>query len=125
MNTTTLIVTLAGLALIVWIVWYFWFWKEKAVAVETKGQGVQEVEVTVKGGYQPSAIVVKAGRPVRLNFTRREASTCGEEVVIPDFGKRAHLPQDQTVSIEVMPAKPGEYEFTCGMNMMRGKLIAE
>ena len=68
---------------------------------------------------------VKAGEPVRLNFTRREASTCGEEVVLPNFGKRAHLPENQTVAIEVTPKKPGEYEFTCGMNMYRGKLIAE
>jgi plastocyanin domain-containing protein len=86
---------------------------------------VQEVDVTVKGGYQPASIVVKAGERVRLNFTRREASTCGEEVIIPGFGKRAHLPEGQTVTIEVTPDKPGEYEFTCGMNMYRGKLIAQ
>lgn len=125
MNTTNLIVTLIGLAIIAWIVWYFWLWKEEAVSALAKAEGLQEVDVTVKGGYQPSAIMVKAGQPVRLNFTRREASTCGEEVVLPDFGRRAHLPENQTVSIEVTPAKPGEYEFTCGMNMMRGKLIAQ
>ena len=102
-----------------------WLWKDEAVSAATGERGVQEIEVTVRGGYQPSAIMVQAGRPVRLNFTRREASTCGEEVVLPDFGKRAHLPQDQTVSIEITPARPGEYEFTCGMNMMRGKLIAQ
>lgn len=125
MNATNIIVTVAGLALIGWIVWYFWLWKGETVKAETKEQGAQEVEVTVKGGYQPASILVKAGQPVRLNFTRREASTCGEEVVLPSFGKRAHLPQDQTVSVEVVPDKPGEYEFTCGMNMYRGKLIAE
>ncbi|HEY0545841.1 MAG TPA: cupredoxin domain-containing protein [Pyrinomonadaceae bacterium] len=125
MNTSTLIVTLIGLAVIAWIVWYFWLWKAEAVTAEAKAEGLQEVEVTVRGGYQPSAIVVKAGQPVRLNFTRREASTCGEEIVFPDFGRREHLPENQTISIEVTPAKPGEYEFTCGMNMMRGKLIAE
>lgn len=86
---------------------------------------MQEVDVTVKGGYQPAAIIVKAGEPVRLNFTRREASTCGEEVVLSGFGKRAHLPENQTVAVEVTPEKPGEYEFTCGMNMYRGKLIAQ
>lgn len=86
---------------------------------------MQEVDVTVKGGYQPASILVKSGEPVRLNFTRREASTCGEEVVLPSFGKRAHLPENQTVTVEVTPEKPGEYEFTCGMNMYRGKLIAQ
>jgi plastocyanin domain-containing protein len=125
MTTTEIIVTLAGLAVIGWIIWYFWLWRGESVVAATGEGGVQEVDVTVKGGYQPAAIVVKAGRPVRLNFTRREATTCGEEVVIPDFGRRAHLPENQTVPIVLTPEKPGEYEFTCGMNMYRGKLIVE
>jgi plastocyanin domain-containing protein len=125
MNTTQIIVTAAGLAIIAWIVWYFWLWKGETVSAQIKEEGMQEIDITVKGGYQPASIMVKAGQPVRLNFTRREASTCGEEVVIPSFGQRAHLPQDQTVPIEITPDQPGEYEFTCGMNMMRGKLIVE
>jgi plastocyanin domain-containing protein len=125
MNTINILVTLAGFALIGWIIWYFWLWKREAVTAAVHASGRQEVDVTVKGGYQPQAIVVKAGKPVRLNFTRREASTCGEEVVLPDFGKRAHLPENQTVSVDVMPEKPGEYAFTCGMNMYRGKLVAQ
>ncbi len=124
MNATELVVTMAGLAIIAWIVWYFWLWRGESVAAQTT-DGVQIVDVIVKGGYQPASIVVKAGRPVRLNFTRREASLCGEEIVLPDFGKRAHLPENQSVSINVTPARPGEYEFTCGMNMYRGKLVAE
>jgi len=125
MTTTQIIVTLSGLAVIAWIVWYFWLWRGESVAAQTAAGGVQEIDVTVKGGYQPASITVKAGQPVRLNFTRREASTCGEEVVIPAFGKREHLPENQTVMVEVKPETPGEYEFTCGMSMYRGKLIAE
>lgn len=125
MNTINMLVTIVGLSVIGWIVWYFWLWKGEAVAAAVHASGKQEVDVTVKGGYQPAAIVVKAGQPVRLNFTRREASTCGEEVLFPDFGKRAHLPENQTVSVEVVPEKSGEYAFTCGMNMYRGKLIAQ
>ncbi|MDX6612122.1 MAG: hypothetical protein QOD75_1308 [Blastocatellia bacterium] len=125
MNQSQLIVTLVGLGLIAWIVWYFWLWKRESVAAQTNAGGIQIVDVTVKGGYQPASITVQVGRPLRLNFTRREASLCGEEVVLPDFGKRAHLPENQTVPIEVTLEKPGEYEFTCGMNMYKGKLIAE
>ncbi|HEX8069285.1 MAG TPA: cupredoxin domain-containing protein [Pyrinomonadaceae bacterium] len=125
MNATQIIVTLVGFGVIAWIVWYFWLWRRESVAAETGAGGVQVVDVTVRGGYQPAAITVKAGRPLRLNFTRRESTTCGEEVVLPDFGKRAHLPENQTVTVEVTPEKPGEYEFTCGMNMYRGKLIAQ
>jgi plastocyanin domain-containing protein len=125
MSIVQILVTLAGLSVIGWIVWYFWLWKGEAVTAAVHASGRQEVDVTVKGGYQPAAIQVQAGQPVRLNFTRREASTCGEEVIFPGFGKRAHLPENQTVSLEVVPDTPGEYEFTCGMNMYRGKLVAQ
>lgn len=124
MNTTQIIVTVTGLAVVAWIVWYFWLWKGETVTAEVKERGIQEIDVTVKGGYQPASIEVRAGQPVRLNFTRRESSMCGEEVVLPGFGKRAHLPENETVAIEITPEKPGEYDFTCGMNMYRGKLIA-
>ncbi|MEO7558010.1 MAG: cupredoxin domain-containing protein [Gammaproteobacteria bacterium] len=124
MSTMEIIASLGGAAIIAWIVWYFWLWRGEGFTAQVK-EGIQEVDVTVKGGYQPALIVVKAGQRLRLNFTRREASLCGEEVVIPDFGKRAHLPENQSVSIELTPERPGEYEFTCGMNMYRGKLIAK
>ena len=123
MNATNIVVTLVGLGVIGWIIWYFWLWKGESVAAGVSAGGIQEVDVTVKGGYQPASIVVEAGRLLRLNFTRRESTPCGEEVVLPDFGRRAHLPEDRTVAVEITPREPGEYEFTCGMNMYKGKLI--
>lgn len=123
MSATQVIVTLVGFGIIGWIVWYFWLWKGESVAAQAGAGGIQVIDVTVKGGYQPASIVVEAGRTVRLNFTRREASLCGEEVVLPEFGRRAHLPEDKTVAVEVTPQQPGEYEFTCGMNMYKGRLI--
>jgi plastocyanin domain-containing protein len=123
MNTTQIIVTLIGFGVIGWIVWYFWLWKGETFAAQAGAGGLQIVDVTVKGGYQPASITAEAGRPLRLNFTRRESTPCGEEVVLPEFGRRAHLPEDRTVSLEVTPQEPGEYEFTCGMNMYKGKII--
>ena len=123
MDMTQIVVTLVGFATIGWIVWYFWLWKGESVAAREGAGGVQVVDVMVKGGYQPAAIVAEAGRTLRLNFTRRESTPCGEEVVLPEFGRRAHLPEDRTVPIEITPQQPGEYEFTCGMNMYKGKLI--
>lgn len=125
MNTTNVIVTLVGLGIVGWIIWYFWLWKGESVAARSSERGVQEIDVTVKGGYQPAIITAEAGQLLRLNFTRRESTPCGEEVILPDFGKRAPLPQDRTVPVEIRPEKPGEYEFTCGMNMYRGKLIVQ
>lgn len=125
MNTLQLVVNGLGLVFIAWIVWYFWLWKGESVQAALSDKGIQEIDITVQGGYRPAEIVVKVGQLVRLNFTRRESSACSEEVVFPDFGLRAHLPQDQTVTLEVTPHKPGEYEFVCGMNMLRGKLIVQ
>ena len=123
MNMNEIIVTLIGVGIIGWIVWYFWLWQGESVAAGVGAGGVQVVDVTVKGGYRPASIEAKAGRPLRLNFTRREATPCGEEVVLPDFGRRAHLPQGEAVSLEVTPTAPGEYEFTCGMNMYKGRIV--
>jgi plastocyanin domain-containing protein len=81
--------------------------------------------VTVRGGYEPSAVRVKAGRPVRIVFDRKEKGGCSEEVVLPDFGVRKFLPPFQKTAVEVTPQKAGTYEFTCGMSMLRGKLVAE
>jgi plastocyanin domain-containing protein len=125
MTGLQILINVIGIALIAWIVWYFWLWKRESVAAAEGSGGMLEVDVTVRGGYQPASITVKAGRPLRLNFIRRESTPCGEEVLLPDFGKRAYLPENEKVPIEVVPPAPGEYEFTCGMNMYKGKLIAE
>ena len=66
-----------------------------------------------------------AGEPVRLNFYRKDPSGCLEQVLLPDFNKALDLTLNQTTSVEIVPDKPGEYTFTCGMNMYRGVVIAE
>jgi len=90
------------------------------------GQGAPaQATIIVQGGYEPSVVRVKAGQPVRLTFDRQETSGCSEEVVFADFGIRRFLPAHQQTVIEVTPPKPGVYAFTCGMGMLRGKLVAE
>jgi plastocyanin domain-containing protein len=87
--------------------------------------GVQEIKVTVKGGYSPDRIVIKKDQPVRLDFYRDETSSCSEQVVFGDFGIARNLPAFKTTPVEFTPRKAGEFTFTCGMNMLRGKLIVE
>jgi plastocyanin domain-containing protein len=112
-------VTSAGLGLIGLELWWFLLSKPRSRQATTTG-GVQEVTVTVDGGYEPSHIVVQAGQPVRLNFYRKDPSSCLEEVRFPDFRIAQGLPVNQTTAIEFTPTQPGRYEFACGMNMFRG-----
>ena len=124
MDTAQVVVLVGGAIAIAVILWYFFGERERTIAVEKEG-GVQEVKVTVKGGYSPDVIVVKQGRPVRLDFYRDETTSCSEEVIFGDFGIARALPAYETTPIEFTPDKTGEFTFTCGMNMLRGKLIVE
>lgn len=122
MNATGWLVNLVGVALIGAIVWYFWLYRREGVQAAEVG-GVQEVPITVKGGYDPDVIVVKRGRPVRLLFKRQESSMCSEMVVFDTVGKSARLPEGQTVAIEFTPQAAGEVPFQCQMGMLHGKLV--
>ncbi|NOY09660.1 MAG: cupredoxin domain-containing protein [Spirochaetes bacterium] len=125
MTLDQIIVTIAGLILSGGLAWYFWFSESKATRIQTTSSGVQETLITVKGGYSPDIIVVKAGKPVRLNFLREETAACSEQVLLPDFHKQATLTPFKTIPVEFTPEKPGEYGFQCAMGMFRGKLIVE
>jgi plastocyanin domain-containing protein len=125
MTTAQIVVTLLGLAAVAWVNWYFFVaGHAPAVAAVAGAGGVQRVQVEVKGGYTPALIRVRAGAPVRLDFHRDETNTCTEEVVIPDLGIRTYLPAHRTTPVRFTPAA-GTYEFTCGMGMVRGTIIAE
>lgn len=82
-----------------------------------------DLHVRVKDGYDPDLLVARAGQPVRITFHRSESSPCSEEVVFPAFQARAHLPEDEAVTLELPPAQAGEYEFCCGMGVLRGRLL--
>ena len=129
MTGTEWMVVLAAAGAIAWVNWYFFVAGRSsgaaAVAAAPGGSGAARVTITVDGGYSPNVVRVKAGAPVRLVFDRRDTSSCSEEVVLPDFGVRKFLPTGEQTVIEVTPPSAGRYEFTCGMSMLRGALIAE
>jgi len=124
MDAHEIVVALSGIVLSALILWYF-FGPRQGVSAQIADGGIQEVKVVVKGGYSPDVIVVKQGAPVKLDFYRDETASCSEEIVFGDFGIARHLPPFQTTTIEFTPETPGEFTFTCGMNMMRGKLVVE
>jgi plastocyanin domain-containing protein len=119
------IVILAGAAAIAWVNWYFFLARRGTATAETREGGTQEITITVQGGYEPAEVKLKKGIPARLVFDRQETSGCSEEVVIPDFGVRKFLPAFQKTTVELKPETAGSFEFTCGMSMLRGRLIVE
>ncbi len=122
---TTVAILISAIGIVLVFLWQYRRLRREVLEEESLGSDVQEANVLVESGFQPAYVVVKAGRPVRLNFTRRETSACGEEIIIPAFDQRVHLPVDQTIEVELMPQQPGEYEFICNKNVCRGKLIVE
>ena len=125
MNATDTAVILAGVLVIAGIAWFFWGPRKGGVHAALTSSGYQEAMILVKGGYTPDVIVVQHGRPVRLSFRREESASCSDTVVFGDFGKSAKLPQGETVPVEFLPEKAGEYEFRCQMGMLRGRLVVE
>jgi len=96
---------------------------------DTKGSTDMDTKntqvVTVKGGYSPAVVRVKAGEPVQLTFDRQETSGCSAELLIPAFGIQESLPAFGRKVVEFTPERPGTYEFTCGMRMLRGHVVVE
>lgn len=125
MNGLDGLVILAGAAAVAWVNWYFFLARRGSVAAETRDGGVQEVTITVQGGYAPAEVRLRKGVPARLVFDRRETSSCSEEVVIPDLGIRKYLPAFEKTVVELRPEKTGTFDFTCGMSMLHGKLVVE
>jgi putative intracellular protease/amidase/plastocyanin len=96
------------------------------VPATTEG-GVQIVAVAVTdSGFEPSVITAKPGTPIRFTFDRQTKSGCFEAVKIPSLDVAARpLVVGAKTTIDVAAVAAGTYEFTCGMEMFRGKLIVK
>src|SRR6266508_3926553 len=123
MTGTEILVTAGGLALIAGLA-YFFFGPKEARRAAVRG-GVQQIEITVKGGYSPNRIRVQEGVPLRLVFDRQENSDCSARVVFPDFGVSRSLAAFGRTTVELLPTRAGEFGFACGMNMLHGTLVVE
>ncbi|MDD7941047.1 heavy metal translocating P-type ATPase [Actinomycetospora lutea] len=118
------IVVLVGAVVVVLALGWFFCGPRHALAATLTG-GVQRVEVTVHGGYQPEVIRVRQGLPLELVFDRQESGDCTSRVVFPDFGTSAALPAHSRTTVALDPARAGTFPFACGMNMIHGSLVVE
>ena len=112
-------VTVGGLSLMGLELWWFLLSQTQVKSTQAR-QGIQEMTITVDGGYEPSRVVVNSGQPVRLNFLRKDPNSCLEQVLLPDFHIAQNLELNEVTPVEFTPEKPGRYPFTCGINMFRG-----
>lgn len=117
-------VLLGGVAAIAWVNWYLFLAQRPAIAAKPSA-GRQDVDVTVRGGYDPGVIRLKRGVPARLVFDRQETSPCSEEIVIPAFGVRKFLQPFAKTAVDITPKESGTFDMTCGMSMLHGTLLVE
>ncbi|HEY2796806.1 MAG TPA: cupredoxin domain-containing protein [Thermoanaerobaculia bacterium] len=115
-----IVAVIAGAGLLL-ALFAFFFGKRRPTVVSASGDS-PEVTVVVEGGYSPDLIRARVGRPLRLVFDRRDSSPCTDEIVFPDFGIRRALAANARTVVEIRPDRVGEFTFSCGMNMLHGRL---
>lgn len=88
----------------------------------SSAKSTNRIEITASG-YQPDTIIVETGKKVSLTFIRRTDQTCGTEVAFPDLNIKKDLPLNKEVQVSFVPKEVKTYSFTCGMDMLRGKVV--
>lgn len=117
MTPDKLLVTIFSFLGMAFIYWFFLMKKDTEVEV------TDSVDIIVDGGYSPATIAIQKGKTTRINFIRKDPTTCLEEVILGDFKTRKFLPLNKKVTVELKPHEAGEFSFACGMGMYHGKII--
>ena len=84
--------------------------------------GKQIIEITAKGGYQPSASTAKAGIPTVIRFNTHGTFDCSASVRIPRMNISEMLPSSGAKDIDIGSPQAGTLEGTCGMGMYPFKI---
>lgn len=98
-------------------------WVHAASAQAHEHASIREIEIIVEGAYKPPRIELHEGEHVRLRFIRKDHGPCTREVVFPALNIKRELPTGEPVTIELTAPAAGEYEFRCGMHMIKGLLV--
>lgn len=77
------------------------------------------------GLYDKDTISVKAGQPIRLDFSADPGAGCGRQLIVDGAGINVISRNGETVSATFTLPTPGRYAYHCGMNMFRGMLVAK
>ncbi|PLS24855.1 HAD-IC family P-type ATPase [Bifidobacterium imperatoris] len=123
-NIFAFVIALLAAAAITWAILRFFFAPQRGTS-GTISDGQQRATITVKGGYSPAVVNMKAGMPITLTFDRQETGECTSHVVSGDLGLDAMLPGNTATDVKLPALPAGEYPFACGMNMVHGLLRVE
>ncbi|GLX70599.1 cupredoxin domain-containing protein [Paenibacillus glycanilyticus] len=93
---------------------------ETPVVMQQDGYQVVTIQVK-KDGFYPDHVEVKAGIPVKLNFSKNTSITCIRSVLSDDLGLDQYLKKgDNYISLDNL--KAGTYSFNCDMLMYHGTI---
>ncbi len=79
--------------------------------------GVQIIEVSVKGGYYPKKSTAKAGIPTVVRFNTNGTYDCSSSVRIPSMNISQFLPPSGATDIDIGSPQASAVQGTCGMGM--------
>lgn len=85
----------------------------------------QQVQVTVAGNYSPNVIELKHGVPAEIIVTRTSEQGCLETIHSSDMAFKTELPLNEPRTISISTEDVGEYAFSCGMDMVFGKVVVK
>ena len=86
--------------------------------------GAIAIAVT-ENGFEPAIVSVPRGKRVTLIVTRRTDRTCATELVFDAPGPRVDLPLGKPVRIDLAAGVQDTLRYACGMDMIRGMLVAK
>ncbi len=93
----------------------------RAPAAQRAPTAAQRVTIRIgDAGYEPATVEVKAGTPVRLTVGKGEG--CAAGFLMPELGLSADN-SSGPATLTLPPLKPGVYRFTCGMEMVEGRIV--
>ena len=125
MSPADVIVAILGVALVAGELWFFLRSRGSAARRTADKDGVQEVRIVVRDGYDPATIVVEPGRPVRLLLYRDETAQPSAQIVFPGLGIKQELPAFETTALVFTPDNPGDYPFHDADGLRRGRIVAQ
>ena len=91
-----------------------------------KAEGPREVAISVTdAGFVPAQVVIRKDEAVTLVVTRKTEQTCATAMFFEGSTEEHALPFNQAVRIDLPAGQPDTLRYACGMNMIKGEILAK